>query len=355
MKLAIEPKVFSDESLNSWLIRGSIANGSDPRSFYIALWEEYKAWNKDLDKHLPKQQAYSLAKMTALTPEEIKNLTLEPYLQKIINKPLNPLGLWYFLIPRGKRGLSQTNGMHFCSECLSDSTPYLKRQWRLAWNIGCPVHKIKLLNRCPNCKIIFSPQLLKYDTPKMYLCSSCGFDLRDSRTTPANGKALKFQEMLNNAIFNAQTTSFPALHTQSLQDLFMTIRSIIPFLLHTYKLKKYHLFFETLSLDISYMEENKIMNVFEKMSTDDREFLLKLIYQFLQSDLKIIKKLLQQLGTTNKAFLSKPASMSPTILYLSKYLKNTNGSKIENPKQYVIKPNTKDEVNRLYCELLELI
>lgn len=355
MKLAIEPKVFSDESLNSWLIRSSIANGSDPRSFYIALWEEYKAWNKDLDKHLPKQQAYSLAKMTALTPEEIKNLTLEPYLQKIIDKPLNPLGLWYFLIPRGKRGLSQTNGMHFCSKCLSDSTPYLKRQWRLAWNIGCPIHKIKLLNRCPSCKIIFSPQLLKYDTPKMYLCSSCGFDLRGSETTPANGKALKFQEILNNAIFNAQIASFPALHTQSLQDLLMTIRSIIPFFLQTYKLKKYHLFFETLNLDIGYMKENKIMHVFEKMSIDDREFLLKLTYQFLQADIETIKELLQQLDTTNKVFSSKPASMSPTILYLSKFLKITDSSKIENPKQYAIKPNTKDEVNRLYSELLELI
>ena len=355
MRLAIEPKAFSDESLNSWLIRSSIANGSDPRSFYIALWEEYKAWNKDLDKHLPKQQAYSLAKMTALTPEEIKNLTLEPYLQKIIDKPLNPLGLWYFLIPRGKRGLSQTNGMHFCSKCLSDSTPYLKRQWRLAWNIGCPVHKIKLLNRCPNCKIIFSPQLLKYDTPKIYLCSSCGFDLRGSKTTPANEKVLKFQEMLNNAIFNVQTTSFPALHTQSLQDLFMTIRSIIPFFLQASKIKKYHIFFDVLDLDIVYMKENKIIHVFEKMNVNDREFLLKLTYQFLQADIETIKELLQQLETTNKVFASKPASMSPTILYLSKFLKITDSSKIENPKQYAIKPNTKDEVNRLYSELLELI
>jgi len=355
MRLAIEPKAFSDESLNSWLIRSSIANGSDPRSFYIALWEDYKAWNKDLDKHLPKQQAYSLAKMTTLTPEEIKNLTLEPYLQKIIDKPLNPLGLWYFLIPRGKRGLSQTNGMHFCSKCLSDSTPYLKKQWRLAWNIGCPVHKIKLLNRCPHCRIIFSPQLLKYDMPKMYLCSSCGFDLRSSETTPANGKALKLQEILNNAIFNAQTTSFSALHTQSRQDLFMTIRSVIPFFLQTYKLKKYHLFFETLNLNISYMEENKVMYVFEKMRIDDREFLLKLTYQFLQADIRTIKELLQQLGTTNKAFSLKPVSISPTISYLSKFLKITDSSKIENPKRYTVKLNTKDEMNRLYSELLESI
>jgi len=355
MRLAIEPKAFSDESLNSWLIRSSIANGSDPRSFYLALWEEYKAWNKDLDKHIPKQQASSLAKMTTLSPQEIKNLTLEPYLQKIVNKPLNPLGLWYFLIPRGKRGLSQTNGMHFCPKCLSDSVPYLKRQWRLAWNVGCPIHKIKLLNRCQNCKIIFSPQLLQYDSPKMYLCSSCGFDLRDSNTTPVDSKALKFQEELNNAMFKEQIISYPALSTQSLQDLFMTIRTIIPFFHYAYKIKKYHTFFESLNLDINYMEENKILHVFEKMKVDDREFLLKLTYQFLQADTEIIKELLQQLGTANKVFSGKPASMSPTILYLSKFLKVTNSTKIENLKPHTIKPNTKDEVNRLYHELIGLL
>ena len=355
MKLAVEPKVFKDESLSSWLIRSSIANGSDPRSFYLALWDKYKIWNKDLDKHISKQQAISLARMTALSPKEIINLTLEPYLQKIIDKPLSPLGLWYFLIPRGKRGLSQTNGMHFCSKCLSDSVPYLKKQWRLAWNVGCPIHKIKLLNKCQICSVIFSPQLLTYDAPKIYLCTSCGFDLRDSMITPVNPKALKFQEKLNNAIFNVQTISFPALRTQSLQDLFMTIRTVIPFFQYAYKIKKYHMFFESLELDTSYMQRNKIMYVFEKMNIKDREFFLQLTYQFLQSDIEVIKELLLQLGTTNKVFLGKPAYMSATILYLLKYLKVADSSKIENPKPYTIEPNTKDEVNRLYRELIELL
>ena len=103
------------------------------------------------------------------------------------------------------------------------------------------------------------------------------------------------------------------------------------------------------------MEENKILHVFEKMKVDDREFLLKLTYQFLQADTEIIKELLQQLGTANKVFSGKPASMSPTILYLSKFLKVTNSTKIENLKPHTIKPNTKDEVNRLYHELIGLL
>ena len=135
----------------------------------------------------------------------------------------------------------------------------------------------------------------------------------------------------------------------------MTIRTVIPFFQYAYKIKKYHAFFESLELDTSYMQKNKIMYVFEKMNIADKEFLLQLTYQFLQSDIEVIQKLLLQLGTTNKVFLGKPASMSPTLLYLSKYLKSTNSSKIENPKIYMIKPNTKDEVDRLYRELIELL
>ena len=178
MKLAVEPKVFNDESLSSWLTRSSIANGSDPKSFYIALFDKYRVWNKDIDRYLPQEQAQQLSKLTSLDQQQIHNLTLEPYIKKIAKREkLNRYSLWYFIIPTGRRGLSRVNGMHFCPKCLKESNPYLKKQWKLAWNVGCPIHKIKLLNKCQKCSSIFAPQLLSYDNPHIYLCTSCGFDL----------------------------------------------------------------------------------------------------------------------------------------------------------------------------------
>lgn len=82
MKLAVELKAFKDESLNSWLIRSSIANGSDPKSFYIALLGRYKAWNKDIDRYLPPEQAQKLSRLTLLNQQQIHNLTLEPYVKR---------------------------------------------------------------------------------------------------------------------------------------------------------------------------------------------------------------------------------------------------------------------------------
>lgn len=356
MRLAIEPKVFKDESLSSWLIRSSIANGSDPKSFHIALLGRYKAWNKDIDRYLPAKQAQQLSKLTSLNQQQIHNLTLEPYIQKIVKgEKLNRYALWYFVIPTGQRGLSRVNGMHFCPECLKGTNPYLKKQWKLAWNVGCATHKIKLLNKCQRCNSTFAPQLLNYDNPHICLCTACGFDLRDSETKHIDTTTLKFQEMLNDILFNNEPISFPALQTTSINDLFMTIRIFIPFFQYAYKIKKYANFFETLNLDISYMKNTDVVHVFEKMSIDNREFFLKLLYQFLLSGIDVTKQLLSQTGTTQKTLQGKMHSLSPTVLYLSKHLRETKDSSIQHSKQNIVKPRDKDEVNRLYNELLKYL
>ena len=245
--------------------------------------------------------------------------------------------------------------MHFCSECLKSSNPYLKIRWRLAWNIGCAIHKIKLLNRCQKCNSIFAPQQLSYDNPYIYLCTSCGFDLRDSEIEGADGVALKLQKILNDILFNGESISFPALRTTSINDLFMTIRIFIPFFQYAYKIKKYAHFFEMLNLDISYMKSTRVVHIFEKMSVDDREFFLKLHYQFLLSDIDVIKQLLEQTEATHKILQGKLHSLSPTILYLSKHLKDAKDSSTQHSKQNIIKPNNRDEVNRLYHELLQYL
>jgi len=356
MKLAIEPKAFKDESLNSWLIRSSIANGSDPKSFYIALLNKYKAWNKDIDRYLPQKQAQLLSRQTSLSPEQIHNLTLEPHIQKIMKKKkLNQYSLWYFVIPTGQRGLSRVNGMHFCPKCLKETNPYLKKQWKLAWNVGCPVHKIKLLNKCQKCNSIFAPQLLSYDNPHICLCTLCGFNLRDSEIEDVDAIALKFQEILNGVLFNDESISFPAIQTKSINDLFMTIRIFIPFFQYAFKVKKYTVFFETLNLNIDCMKNTKVEHVFEKMNVDNREFFLKLLYQFLLFDIDVIKHLLKQTGTTHKTLQGKIHSLSPTILYLSKHLKNTKKYSTFHSKQNTVKPKDKDEVNRRYHELLQYL
>lgn len=91
------------------------------------------------------------------------------------------------------------------------------------------------------------------------------------------------------------------------------------------------------------------------MSVDNREFFLKLLYQFLLSDIDVTKQLLKKIGTTHKILQGKIHSLSPTILYLSKHLKDAKDSTTLHSKQNTIKPQGKDEVNCRYRELLQYI
>jgi len=355
MKLAIETKPFCDESLQSWLIRNSFANGSDSKSFYIAIWKKYNIKSLDLDKHLPQVMIDNLAKITRLSVKEIISLTLKPYLQTIIDTPLNPYGLWYFLIPLGKRGSHQTNGMHFCPLCLDEPIPYLKKQWRLAWNVGCSIHKTKLVNKCPKCNIVFSPQFLTYDIPKIYICSSCGFDLRNIKTGIADSSVLLFQEILNEIVFQQKTVSFPALQTQSVQDLFAMIRTLVPFFQYTSKIKKYNKFFEIFHLNVTSIKEEEKPRLFERMNVKNRELFLKLIFQFLRSDSEKIKELLEQLKAPRSIFSAKISSCSPTILYFSESLEVKKHQKTSKKTSNIIKPNSKEEVDLLFSEIIRHI
>jgi hypothetical protein len=69
----------------------------------------------------------------------------------------------------------------------------------------------------------------------------------------------------------------------------------------------------------------------------------------------VIKKLLEQIGCTHKILHRVTPSLSPTILYLSKDLKDAKDSLTQHSKQNLIKPSDKDEVNHLYCEILKYL
>ena len=98
-----------------------------------------------------------------------------------------------------------------------------------------------------------------------------------------------------------------------------------------------------------------MVHVFEKMSAEHREYFLKTLCRFLQSDVDVIKELLNQSGATRKVLQGKMRTLSPTVLYLSKNLKEPKNYVAQGSKQDVIRPNNKDEVNRLYRELLRYL
>ena len=105
MKIVIEPIIYPNETLSSWLIRSSILNGSQPSDWTNIIFNDNRMWNKDIDRFLQKEKLARLSKVSSKTIEELTNMTLEPLIQKIFkDEKLNPKKAWTFVVSTGQRG-----------------------------------------------------------------------------------------------------------------------------------------------------------------------------------------------------------------------------------------------------------
>ena len=354
MKIPIELASLPNEILSSWLIRNSIANGSDPGSWVSGIWFNYRAWTRDMDRHLSTDKINKLSKITSLSKEQIRNMTLEPIVENITsNYSLNPQKSWSYIIPTGARGTSTTNGMHFCTECLKEDTPYLKKEWRLAWNVACPKHKELLLHKCQKCDKTFAPHKVNYLDIQVFKCTHCGFDLRQSKTTVANSEVLVFQSKLNNVAFhNIFDTDFPIVaHTQ--EELFNTIRIFISFFKNLLRLDKRHLLFEKINFnDEINLARYQKGTTFEAMSSVDREQMLLMVSRLFEFTMDEIRQFLMlDLQITKKSLLSQILTTSRTINFLANDLDNGIAKIVLADRTSVIRPRTKDEVEALMEEI----
>lgn len=349
MRAPIELKPLPNEILSSWLIRNSIANGSDPSSWVNDIWFNFRAWTRDIDRHLPNDKINKLSKISSLSKEQIRNMTLEPIIEKIsLNYSLNPKKAWLHVIPTGNRCTTKINGMHFCKECLKERNPYIRKEWRLAWNVACAKHKELLLYKCQKCDKAFSPYKVDYINTQIYKCTNCDYDLRLSDTSVAYSKVINFQNKLNDAIFiDIIDAGFPIVeYTQN--ELFNTTRAFISFFKYLNRVKKRHSIFEKINF---YKELNLSKypkgTAFESMSVIDRQQLLLIVSKFFTLNIDEIKQLLTSIHISKKTLLEQVFVTSRTLNYLTENLVNYNHKISLIDKTIKIKPKPKDEVEAL--------
>jgi len=361
MKVAIEPKAYSSETLSSWLIRMAFANGTDPKSFALSVFKQDSIWYKDLDRYLPKNLKLQLSKLVSLSKDEITSLTLEPLISDLALYPKdNPYKKWHYILPIGLKGFIKTNGAYFCPHCfLNKTTTYLKQEWRLSWNVTCPLHKTLLLLRCQKCNTIFSPHKLSYLQPSIYLCSSCGFDLRESITKKGNDEVLLLQSKLNQIAFKNQSVCFK-LKTQDKKDFFATLHIFLAFFAKTSKYN-YHLsLMKFLNLPPHTLSKQHNAT-FNRLNVEDREYLLLACSKILQYSVHEIIELFHEFNISKQRFLFTYKNLSPTITYISKQLSNSSmkGKKKQN-NQIVgssrkVSPKPLLEVNKLFQDIEQFL
>ena len=355
MKIVIEPKTYNNEILSSWLIRSSILNGSEPSSWTTMIFNDNKFWSKDFDRFTEDKELIKLVKGSTKSLQELKDMTLEPLVKKILPlEELSPKKAWTFIISTGKRGAYKRNGTYFCPLCIENENSFnLRREFRLAWNTSCSIHKINLLQKCQKCNTIFTPNKITFDNAKPFLCTNCGYDLRNSDIKETNKEVYVFQEKLNNAIFKEEIDQNFPLVEKNIEELFKTLRILLSFLRALFKTNKGIKFLEKLNLE--HMEEdlgkNKTSDNFEDMELENREMYLLIVSRLFNLKLHAIKDIFEELKFSYKLVAKQSTLKSQTIDYLASNLEINfkNKSIMSNHKEII--PKSAKEVRILLEEL----
>ena len=357
MKIPIELKPFSDEILSSWLIRNSIACGSDPSSWVSGIWLNFRVWTRDIDRHLPTDKIIRLSKITSLSVKQIRNMTLEPIIEKIISDySLNPNKAWFFIVPTGSRSGKKINGTHFCKDCFKEKNPYVKKQWRLAWNVACPIHEQLLIYKCQKCNEAFAPHLIDYKNTQIFKCTYCGYDLRLSTSVDASKEVIQFQENLNRVAFgDVSSIDFPIIK-YSIDELFKTIRILISFFRYAIYSEKHKNILKEFNIyeNINTQAYSKGIS-FESMAIEDRCQLLYIVSKLSKFNLDEIEKIFSDNNIHQKALLNQISLSTKTINKLAKNLIYTKARAVLVDKSKSIKPKSKTEVEKLMNEIRKFI
>ena len=355
MKIVIEPRIYQNETLSSWLIRSSILNGSQPSDWTNIIFNDNRMWNKDIDRFLPKEKLARLSKVSSKTIEDLTSMTLEPLIRKIFkDEELNPKKSWTFVISTGQRGSYKRNGTYFCPLCIEDDRNFhFRQEFRLAWNTSCSIHNIKLIQKCQKCNKNFTPNKITYNNSNVYLCTNCGYDLRNSTTEACNLEVLDFQTKLNKAIFNdVINENFPLIEA-SVEELFKTLRILLSFLRALFKTNKYELFLKQLNLSIpdNFLNALVYSDSFEDMDTKTRDFFILITSRVCDLKLDEIKSIFEELDFSYKLVVEQSTLTSKTIFYLAQSLKINSKQKNNRLYKKEILPKSADEVNKMIEEL----
>lgn len=223
----IQVSFENDELLSSWLIRTSLENGSDPMTWSWYYWEKWRTWTIDIDRYCPEDKLFNICNQK-FTQEQLKESTLSPTINKILDHQPNLKRTWPWVIPLGSRNRERTGGLRFCPECLKEEPAYFRKAWRLSWNHTCPKHHVLLHEHCPSCSSPLIPHKANFYHPELHLCKRCGTDLSLTSTVQSPNKLFRVQHLLNNSI-STRRTALP-FDIKNTSELFATVRYFYNFI-----------------------------------------------------------------------------------------------------------------------------
>ncbi|MGG5283635.1 TniQ family protein [Pseudomonas viridiflava] len=185
--------ILEDELMSSWLVRTALAHGCSPLTLTNSVWPRWRAWSTDLDRGMGTVRAAQLAHLAGCATTDIEACSLAAASRLITSTRKTTLGTLPWLLARGSRNLRCAGGLQICPRCFSQSIPYYRINARLAWHVACPLHLVRLVDRCPNCCIALQPHRLTPPADSCAHCHQCGVALADAPVVPMTHAEFGFQ------------------------------------------------------------------------------------------------------------------------------------------------------------------
>jgi len=199
------------EILSSWLSRLAEGHGLSLHSLCSSSWPGRHVLAKDIDRSPSPDFLQDLASKSGVPLDRIQGLTFEGLTGRLFERCDEGQARVSWILPIHLRSV-RSHGAQFCPDCLSEATPFFRRDWRLSFVTLCLRHGKMLSERCPSCTQALNPLLcfggLRRNTGAvpLFLCNRCGWDLRkpapsDNTTLgPHAGLLWSFQERLDLAV-----------------------------------------------------------------------------------------------------------------------------------------------------------
>jgi len=160
-----------------------MGNALKLHTFCSLVFPKKDIWNRDIDKSVDSDILNILALKTATSYKTVFNTSLKAYEGSLFEK-INPYGNTLWIMPLGIFHRTRRKfGLQLCTKCISEDTmPYYRRKWRLAFMTLCEIHKIHLIDKCPDCNepiVFFRNELGKRHkllSETITKCSKCNLE-----------------------------------------------------------------------------------------------------------------------------------------------------------------------------------
>jgi hypothetical protein len=346
---SIVPKIFNDELFSSWLIRTAHRYGCDPIVITGHMWPKWRAWTIDIDRNLDDDKLNSLSKFSGKNINYFQKSFLFNF-AKVISKEPHKKANWAWITPYGTRNRKHKGGLLFCPICLkSDKSPYYRRHWRFAWQTCCETHKVRLLDRCPNCEAVPQPHRIEAINGSIKNCFNCQFDLGSSKTFLIEINALFIQKECN-TVLNTGISSFGELDSVQFYEVLRVLISVFNKCTLA-KSTQLSMFIESYGITLRKINPSLTGSPFDLLPVNERTKVLSSIWKIIECGPVVLKDKLNEYEIPVTSLICIIDPLPKIILDIYGIDEMPKKRKRKLPLIDEFSPNSKKSVLRMYERL----